>query len=238
MKKDSKFYGMLRSSSNLQHSFDYARFYREEDERSRDNLSHAGKCQIIQELSARFVDSPTVLDLGCGTGRYFHCLTKVRSLVGVDPSENMLKMAKNPVNHIPAAVRLVQGSLHEIEFKPDTFDFIICVGVFGGVCPLDDYSLNQVANFLKPNGIFFFTVPEYRPARRTWRGKLAETLEPFLWGPAKRYVTLRLRNFAVPETQVRQLLNSRFEQPKISRWQSGTGRVDLHCVVEKKRAGS
>src|SRR4026209_440459 len=129
MEKDTKFYAMLRSSSNVQHSSEYARFYRDEDERSQDNISHSGKCEIIKELSARFMEPPVVLDLGCGTGRYFHCLTKLRFLVGVDPSANMLSMAKNPVNHKAAPIKaapiqLVQGSLHEIEFKPDSFDFM------------------------------------------------------------------------------------------------------------------
>jgi ubiquinone/menaquinone biosynthesis C-methylase UbiE len=237
MKKDKKFYAMLRTSSNLQHSSEYAQFYRDEDERSQNNISHSGKCEIVQKLSDSFRDPPVVLDLGCGTGRYFHCLTKLRFLVGVDPSANMLRMAKNPVNHKTAPIQLVQGSLHEIEFKPDSFDLIMCIGVFGGVSPLDEYSLQQIARFLKPSGILFFTVPEYLPTRRTWKGRLAEFVEPFLWGDAKRYVRLRLRKFSISEIEVKKLLARRFKQAEISHWQSGTGRRDLHCIASKECTG-
>ena len=237
MKKDTKFYSLLRSSSNRQHSSEYAKFYRDEDERSQNNISHSGKCEIIKELSARFKEPPVVLDLGCGTGRYFHCLTKLRFLVGVDPSANMLSMAKNPVNYKGRPIQLVQGSLHEIEFKPESFDLIMCIGVFGGVSPLDEYSLEHIAKFLKPTGILFFTVPEYLPMRRTWKGKLAEFLEPFLWGEANRYVRLRLRNFSVSEAEVKRLLAHGLKEAKISHWQSGTGRKDLHCIVSKECTG-
>jgi len=232
MKRDLKLYAMLRGSSNLLHSFDYARFYRKEDEHWKED-SHSGKCKIISKLSASFHDAPSVLDVGCGTGRYFHCLTNLGFLVGVDPSENMLKMARNPVNCGARDAQLVQGSLHEIEFRPESFDLIICVGVFGVVCPLDEFSLARIANFLKPNGIFFFTVPEYVPTIDTWKRKLARVAEPFLFGQLKRYVKVRLKRFATSETQVRRLLLPRFKEVEISRWRSGTGRMDLHCIVGK-----
>ena len=34
-----------------------------------------------------------VLDLGCGTGRYFHCLNNISCLVGIDISPDMLEVA-------------------------------------------------------------------------------------------------------------------------------------------------
>lgn len=238
MKRDAKFYAMLRHSSNLQHSADYARRYREDDERSKDDISHAGKCKIIRELSAAFKEPPTVLDLGCGTGRYFHCLAHPKLLIGVDPSEHMLRQAKNPVNHATAQVRLIRGSLQDIEFKPGCFDIVLCIGVFGVTCPLDPFSFNHIAGFLKTNGTLFFTVPEFLPVDQTWKKRLAQLVEPFLLGYAKRYVRLRLKKFASSEKGVRQLFAGMFGNVQISHWQSGTGRVDLHCIGQKLRLAS
>jgi ubiquinone/menaquinone biosynthesis C-methylase UbiE len=236
MKRDAKFYAMLRDSSNLQHSADYARGYREEDERSKDDISHAGKCKIIRELSAAFKDQPTVLDLGCGTGRYFHCLAKQKLLVGVDPSEHMLRQAQHPVNHTTTHVQLVRGSLHDIEFKPNCFDIVLCIGVFGVTCPLDHFSFNHIAGFLKTNGFLFFTVPEFLPVHQTWKRRMAQLVEPFMIGYAKRYVRLRLRKFATTEKEVSQFFAGMFGNVEIGRWQSGTGRVDLHCTGQKLQA--
>lgn len=234
MKRDPKFYRKLQRSSRLQHSFTYAQGYRDEDERSKNDVSHAGKCKIISDLSGAFHEPAAVLDLGCGTGRYFHCLRNVRFLVGVDPSENMLMMATNPVGGASPTACLVQGSLHEIEFKPESFDLVLCVGVFGATCPLDEFCLARIARFLKPHGMLFFTVPEYTPSTKTWKTRIAELLEPFLVGYAKRYVKLRLRRFNSSSNQVRTLLSANYRVTDISVWESATRRIDLHCIAEKQ----
>ena len=38
-----------------------------------------------------------VLDLGCGTGRYFQALRRVRRLTGIDVSRAMLDEARHPI---------------------------------------------------------------------------------------------------------------------------------------------
>jgi SAM-dependent methyltransferase len=234
MKRDTKFYAMLQRSSDLQHSLSYARGYREQDNQSKDEVSHAGKCEIIRKLSDSFRYPAVVLDLGCGTGRYFHCVKNVRLLVGVDPSENMLRMTKDPVEFPRSGVQLLRASLHTIEFKPETFDMVICVGVFGAVCPLDEFSLTQIAKFLKPNGLLFFTISEYLPTYKTWKAQIAEVIEPFLFGDPKRYVKLRLRRFSLSANQVKHLISNSYCDPDICQWKSPTGRIDLHCIVKKK----
>ena len=45
-------------------------------------------------LCAGFERPISVLDLGCGTGRYFPALSHVRELVGIDASESMLERAR------------------------------------------------------------------------------------------------------------------------------------------------
>src|SRR5688500_7403301 len=53
-------------------------------------------CTLLRDLSRSFDRKIDVLDVGCGTGRYFRCLCNVRRLVGVDISEHMLEQARNP----------------------------------------------------------------------------------------------------------------------------------------------
>ena len=225
---------MLQHSSDLQHSARYAKGYRHQDDLSKDEVSQAGKCEKIKKLTGGYQYPAVILDLGCGTGRYFHCMKNIKLLIGVDPSDNMLRMAKNPVGCATSGAQLVQASLHTIEFKPATFDIVICVGVFGGVCPLDKFSLSQIARFLKPNGIFFFTIPEYLPTSKTWKTRMAELIQPFLFGHARRYVKLRLRRFSLSASQVKRLISTSYCDPEIDRWESPTGRIDLHCIVKKK----
>jgi ubiquinone/menaquinone biosynthesis C-methylase UbiE len=81
---------------------DTAAKYRKADESEHRSLSYFRDC--IANLSAQFPDS-RVLDLGCGTGRYFHAVQGATGIVGVDVSPEMLHVAEtDPVfreNHSP-----------------------------------------------------------------------------------------------------------------------------------------
>jgi ubiquinone/menaquinone biosynthesis C-methylase UbiE len=230
---DRKFYAMLQRQSNVYHSPNYAQSYRESDERGKTEESHTLKYNIIRELSSSFLYPINVLDLGCGTGRYFHCIKNTKCLVGVDASWNMLEEAKVPVSGGTQNVHLIQSNLHEVEFRPAVFDLVICVGVFGVVCPLDDFVLQKITRFTCPDGIVFLTIPEYKPITYTWKRKTAKALEPFLFGAAKRYVNVKLGEFQMNEETLRTLVSRYFTNVHISRWVSPTTRVDLHCVARR-----
>jgi ubiquinone/menaquinone biosynthesis C-methylase UbiE len=88
---DRKLYVALRRKAESSYSPVLAAQYREADQQAKDTDAHAGKCAIVRALSESFGREIDVLDLGCGTGRYFHCVKNVRSLVGVDPSAHMLE---------------------------------------------------------------------------------------------------------------------------------------------------
>jgi len=66
-----------------------AQHYREVDERMLQSASHQHYCQILGELTAGFDRRIYVLDAGCGSGRFFHCLRNVRHLLGVDVSPHI-----------------------------------------------------------------------------------------------------------------------------------------------------
>lgn len=235
MKSEHRWYSVLREKSEANHTPGFAAAYRESDDAAKDSDTHAGKCQIIRGLSRRFAKPIDVLDLGCGTGRYFHCVSNVKSLVGVDLSEHMLQQARTPVMGGHHHARLVRSGLHEVAFKPRSFDLVICVGVLSLWCPLDTYVLERVAAMLRPDGVFFFTATEYQPVPMTLKRRMATAVRPVLFGPPRRYVDARLQDFSVSEPRVRALAEPHFEAATISRWQSPTTRVDLHCALSGPR---
>jgi ubiquinone/menaquinone biosynthesis C-methylase UbiE len=235
MTPDRKLYSLLRRDAEATYSPTSASLYREADEAARDQVSHAGKCEIIRELSRRFSEPIMMLDLGCGTGRYFHCAQNVKMLVGVDPSENMLVQARTPVTGVNPHVRLIRSSLHEVAFPGETFDLVICVGVLGLWCPLDALVLRRVADMLRPDGVFFFSAIEYDPVPSTWRRRMATAMRPLLVGAPRRYVERRLRHFTTDAETVDAMGRTYFEQVRVTKWQSPTSRVDLHCVMARPR---
>lgn len=102
-----------------------------------------------------------VLDAGCGTLRYAHCLKNVEELTGLDLCPEMLELARHPVReqHITAKrIRLVQGSVFDMPFKPESFDLIYSIGMFGLGCPLTVAVINSFHTCLKPGGKLFFNV--------------------------------------------------------------------------------
>ena len=76
---------------------DSAKNYRTSDEQELQTDNHEHFCNILRQSTLGFARGISVLDLGCGTGRYFHCLRNVDRLIGVDISVEMLKQARIPV---------------------------------------------------------------------------------------------------------------------------------------------
>lgn len=106
-----------------------------------------------------------VLDLGCGTGRWFHCLENIRFLVGVDASRPMLAIAKDRLRRadqesngqcFPYA--LIEADIRTISFAQEGFDFIYSTGVLGEYVKLDDYMLESILMWLSKGGIAFLTI--------------------------------------------------------------------------------
>ena len=62
----------------------YARRYRVHDDAIRDGELVTRFSGWLGGICDRFGRDIDVLDLGCGTGRYFHALRHVRRLVGID----------------------------------------------------------------------------------------------------------------------------------------------------------
>lgn len=90
----------------------------------------------------RTVTTPTVLDVGCGSGRNISGYFAAGSsrVTGIDSSEEMLKLARQQTAASMDKVQLLSGDFLNVEFA-ETFDCVIALGVF-------DYLSHEAVEFL------------------------------------------------------------------------------------------
>ena len=97
-----------------------------------------------------------VLDMGCGTGRFFQFLNKkVALVVGCDFSKNMALMAKKYAKE--GACDIVVCDCMYLPFKEQVFDKVLACGLFEYVQSLREY-LREVNRVLKKGGSIVFNV--------------------------------------------------------------------------------
>lgn len=150
--------------------------YRRDDEIEARSENHHRIGGNLRRICRAFPRRIRVLEIGCGTGRYFHWLDNVRLLVGTDLSERMLEYARRPVraNHVTAReIRLLVGDIYEMRFEPGSFDFIYCLGVFGYGAALTRDLAGKLHQWLAPAGRLYFDAIEIPPEGKRDRFKRA-----------------------------------------------------------------
>ena len=138
--------------------------YRRDDEIEVQTENHRRLCQALKRICASFDHPIAVLDAGCGTGRYFHCLENVESLVGLDISEEMLEAALHPVLQEQVRVRnitLKRGNIFLTSFPAESFDLIYSLGMFGHGCPVTVEICDRFHDWLKPGGRLLFNIVDF-----------------------------------------------------------------------------
>jgi ubiquinone/menaquinone biosynthesis C-methylase UbiE len=139
--------------------------YRNDDEIEVTTANHHRICATLQRICASFQDPIRALDVGCGTGRYFHCLTNVDDLTGMDISEEMLHSAEtDPVRKQSITthnIKLIRGNAYLTSFAPESFDFIYSLGMFGNGCPVTTEICNRFYDWLKPGGKLYFNTVDF-----------------------------------------------------------------------------
>ena len=156
---------------NLSHAENYlktgyakqAAQYRQDGEIEVTTEHHRHLRGVLESLSASFDRPIRVLDAGCGTGRYFHCLRNTEELVGLDLCPEMLEAARTPVlaQDISARrVSLVCANIFETSFPYRAFDLIYSVGMFALGCPISVNILENFYQWLAPDGRLFFNVTD------------------------------------------------------------------------------
>ena len=144
--------------------------YRCDDEIEAKSENHKNLCAVLGELTSSFEHPITALDVGCGTGRYFHCLQNVQKLIGVDVSPDMLEGAKHPVLETEITIRDIElrcGNFFLLDLPEGSFDFIYSLGMFGHGCPVTLQVCNKFHDLLKPGGKLFFDTVDMAGLRVT-----------------------------------------------------------------------
>jgi len=139
--------------------------YRSDDEIEVTTPNHHRICGTLQRICVSFPHSIRVLDVGCGTGRYFHCLTNVDELTGMDISEEMLQAAEtHPVRQEMISVKkinILRGNAYLTSFEPESFHFIYSLGMFGNGCPVTAEICNHFHDWLAPGGKLYFNTVDF-----------------------------------------------------------------------------
>jgi SAM-dependent methyltransferase len=174
----------------------YARRYRAHDDRLPDSEPSQALAAWLREVCERFTPPIDVLDLGCGTGRYFWAVRGARRLVGVDASAAMLAEAGHPYRaaDISAAITLMHGDLMTLDVPPASFDLVYSIGVLAEHTPLTPPLVSRVHSWLRPGGRFAFTTvhPDSPSIPRTFKRRIGTAAARLAPGTAGRMLRTRL----------------------------------------------
>lgn len=126
-----------------------------------------------------------VLEIGIGSGlnlRYYD-RSRVRAICGVDPSGELLAMARGNARRLAMDVELVQQHAERLPFADATFD---CALTTWTLCSIPDApaALREVRRVLKQGGELLFVEhglsPDAGVAR--WQGRLTPLWRPLAGG--------------------------------------------------------
>jgi len=97
----------------------------------------------------------TLLDFGCGTGRYLEIQKNYKKVYLVDISKHNLLIASKNADKLKIDHSLIKKSLFGINMNIDIF---FSVGVFGQSYPFDEKVVKKIYSLLNKNGTGLFTV--------------------------------------------------------------------------------
>nr|WP_307775256.1 class I SAM-dependent methyltransferase [uncultured Cetobacterium sp.] len=97
-----------------------------------------------------------ILEVGVGSGANFKYYSKDKDIVGIDISDEMLKLATEKKSKLDLQnITLINMSVEEMTFEDNTFDSIISTCVFCTV-PNPSKGLKEIYRVLKPGGQAIF----------------------------------------------------------------------------------
>ncbi len=115
--------------------------------------------QMFEILKKYKSSIETIVDIGCGTGLSTKvCEEFADRVIGIDPSEDMLKQAKRKEND---KIKFIQGYGENTTLSDSVADIVICAQSFHWM--KKDETLNEVYRILKPNGVFVIIDANYPP---------------------------------------------------------------------------
>lgn len=138
-----------------------ARSQRQSDEITVGKDSRLHYAEALERITRSFGRTISVLDVGCGTGRFFHCLRQVGGLLAMDISPHMLAEAQMPVRAGAidiGHIEFVCADIIEVDISMRKFDLIYSIGVLGEYAPFSPRLCKKLCALLEPGGKLFFTI--------------------------------------------------------------------------------
>jgi len=124
---------------------------------------------VVEELSTfRRLETRSVLDLGCGTGRHTAYLAKKGfDVVGVDVSKSALKMANEWVREEKMTdVAFVRGTMTNVPLRNSGFSLVISVSVIHHAVKKDIVkTIAEVHRVLRKKGLFLANIASVKDPR-------------------------------------------------------------------------
>lgn len=217
----------------------YARKYRAHDEGLSGTPAYEQFVGWLSDVCRRFDRPIDVLDLGCGTGRYFWALSRVQSLTGLDASTAMLTHARTPfrANDVTAgSIALVCGDLVTASFPQDSFDLVYSIGVLAEHAPLSAAVVERVSHWTRVGGRFAFSTvhPASPSVPQTLPRRVATALAPWLPAAIGRRVRARLLGDGLyaDEQWIQDVLAPSFIVESLTQM---TSEAHLHCLCVARK---
>jgi len=137
--------------------------YKETDFSEKNKKARKHRDKIIFDICNSFNKEIDVLDVGCGSGRYFHAVRNFRKLVGIDVNHFMLEYAENPAlmdKSSLSKIYLIKGDIYHTDLGSELYDFIYSIGVLGEHSPFTRYICDKIFDAMKIGGKFFITIAD------------------------------------------------------------------------------
>lgn len=109
----------------------------------------------------------SVLEVGCGTGRFTFSMARAgHQVTGVDYSTAMLDTCrKRQADEGANAVRLMEGSIFELPFEDSSFDAVLSVHVLMHL-PEHEDAIRELLRVVRPGGVVIFDIRNRRSLNR------------------------------------------------------------------------
>lgn len=113
------------------------------------------------QLPPDYFDALTVLDMGCGSGRWTYALAMLGArVIAVDFTDAAVDITREVTKDFPN-VEVIQANLFRLPFKPEQFDFVVSWGVLHHTANTHA-AFRAIAPLVRQNGTLHIMVYERR----------------------------------------------------------------------------